>query len=340
MNYLEILRSKQHNPNYILREFDENLAKVMDNGFDMTDRTGVGCRYLPGIVTNIDISERVPVPTLRATKWKAMLAEYLWFLTGEDEIGFLEREFNSKVWNFWKKPEWAKSKGLTEDSIGYGYGPNLIHFGADIPTTDIKELIENHQYMQEFSYDDTMSKEEAWQEWRGRFNAARKEIVGDLGFNQVDHVVNLLKTNPNSRRILWSFFRPDKQGAENTVLDPCHLIYQFIPEPDNRLSCVVYIRSNDLFVGALSTNLQGAAFYANMLAQQCGYKPSKLIVVSAHAHIYHNHFEFVEEYLQREEVNSPILKLNQKDSIYEYTLDDFELIDYNPLQKMKVPIAV
>jgi thymidylate synthase len=294
------MANKPKNPNYILRSFDENLAKIMDEGYDMQDRTGVGCRYLPGVTTTIDISERIPVPTLRATRWKAMLAEYLWFLTGSDRISDLREKFGSKVWDSWEKPEWAESKDLPKDSIGYGYGPNLIKYGGSLYPLD----------------------------------------GPPYGFNQVDHVINLLRNNPNSRRILMSFFRPDKQGPENTVLDPCHLIYQFIPEPNNKLSCVVYIRSNDMFVGALSTNIQGAAFYTHMFGQQAGFTPSKLIVMSAHAHVYSNHFEFVEEYLSRPEVDSPILKLNKKESIYDYTLDDFELSEYNPLPKMKIPIAV
>jgi thymidylate synthase len=300
MNYKEILENVKPNPNYILRNFDENLAKIMDEGYDMEDRTGTGCRYLPGITTTIDISERVPVPTKRATKWKAMLAEYLWFLTGSDRISDLREMFGSKVWDAWQKPDWAYEQDLPADSIGYGYGPNLIKYGASLHKLD----------------------------------------GPPYGFNQVDHVINLLKTNPNSRRILWSFFRPDKQGPDNVVLDPCHLIYQFIPEPDRKLSCVVYIRSNDMFVGAGSTNLQGAAFYTYMLGQLCGFTPSKLIVISAHAHIYKDHFPFVEEYLSREEVDSPILTLEKVETIYDYKLDNFELVEYNPLPRMKIPISV
>lgn len=299
MSYTYLVENRKHDHNYILRNFDYNLAQIMDSGFDMMDRTGVGCRYIPGIVTTIDISKRVPVPTLRATKWKAMLAEYLWFLTGSDRISDLRNKFGSKVWDAWQKPEWAKSNGFSEDSIGYGYGPNLINYGASL-------------------------------DYLGPTN----------GFNQVDHVINLLRNEPNSRRILWSFFRPDAQGSENVTLDPCHLIYQFIPEPDKKLSCCVYIRSNDMFVGALSTNLQGAAFYTYMLCQQTGFTPSKLIVMSAHAHCYSNHFDNIAEYLSRDEVASPILHLNNRDSIYDYTLDDFELSDYNPHSSMKVSVAV
>lgn len=327
MKYKQILNQVEPNPNYILREFDENLARIIDNGFDMEDRTGVGCRYIPGVVTHVDISERVPVLTKRKTAWKSMLKEYLWFLTGSDRISNLQK-MGSKVWDAWQKPEWAKSKGLHEDSIGYGYGPNLINYGDEIFGPTIHRLAPNAKPYR--------------------------------GFNQVDHVLNLLKTNPNSRRILFSFFRPDKQGPENTVLDPCHLVYQFIPEPPMieqnggvyvihksyewnhtpRLSCCVYIRSNDFFVGAGSTNIQGAAFYTHMFAQQAGFIPNKLIIMSAHAHVYHNHFDGAKEYLSREEVNSPILNLNKRDGIYDYTADDFELEDYNPLPKIKVDVAV
>lgn len=311
MNYKQILANKPKNPNYILREFDENLAKIIDDGYDMEDRTGVGCRYLPGITTTIDISERVPVPTLRATKWRAMLAEYLWFLTGSDRISDLRNKFGSKVWDSWEKPDWANSKGLPEDSIGYGYGPNLIHFNGVVNSKSTRQLI-----------------------------GKRPDLNNNFGFNQIDHIINLLRTNPNSRRILFSFFRPDKQGEENVVLDPCHLIYQFIPEPNRKLSCCVYIRSNDMFVGALSTNLQGAAFYTYMIGQQTGFTPSKLIVMSAHAHCYSNHFEDIKEYLSRNEVDSPILKLNKRDSIYDYDLDDFSLEEYNPHPAIKVKVAV
>ena len=118
MNYLEIMANKPKNPNYILRNFDENLARIMDEGYDMQDRTGVGCRYLPGVTTTIDISERVPIPTLRATKWKAMLAEYLWFLTGSDQISDLRKKFGSKVWDAWEKQEWAKAKAYQKTLLG------------------------------------------------------------------------------------------------------------------------------------------------------------------------------------------------------------------------------
>ena len=167
--------------------------------------------------------------------------------------------------------------------------------------------------------------------------------LGEKGVNQIDYVINELKANRASRRALFDFWRADK--VNECKLVPCHLIYQFICEPDetgelNNLSCSIYQRSSDSFIGNLSTNMQGAAFYCYMIAQQLNMKPNKLYHTSGHFHIYDNHIELAKEYLSRPCPNSPILKLNKKDSIYNYTADDFILEDYYPLEKMKVPIAV
>ena len=210
----------------------------------------------------------------------------------------------SKVWDYWRDDEWALKNGFEEGSIGYGYGTNLIHFGCDLNDMD-----------------------------------------NNPGFNQLDHVINELKYNRNSRRILWNFYRPDKSGINDTRLPACHTQYQFIPTPDesgelNDLNLCVTQRSCDSFIGGLSTNLQGATFYMYMIAQQVNMKPKILYHFAPHFHLYNNHENNLKEYLSRECPNSPILKLNKRNSIYEYTADDFELIDYNPLEKMKVEVAV
>lgn len=293
----------RNNKDYVLMEFDLNLKRVLDYGYEMSDRTGTGTKFLPFISTQIDISERVPVPTRRRTNWKSMLKEYLWFLTGSDKISDLEK-MGSKVWNPWKNEEWAKENNFEPTSIGYGYGPNLIHCGGDI-----NNLCENP------------------------------------GVNQIDYVINELKTNPNSRRILFSFWRGDKVQKKDVFLNCCHIIYHFIVTPNESgemvdLNCCVYARSTDAFVGALSTNLQGAAFYTYMIAQQVGMNPCKINFISGNFHIYNNHIPLVEEYLNRPIVSSPKLILNKKYSIYDYSADDFVLEDYNPLGKMEVPISV
>jgi thymidylate synthase len=294
-------RAVKNNPDYVLMEFDNNMQMIMDNGYTMIDRTGVGVKYLPGITTKIDISERVPVSTRRKTSWKSMLKEYLWFLTGSDRIGDLNA-MGSKVWDFWKDEEWATKHGFSPDSIGYGYGPNLIHSGGDL-----------------------------------------HDLKNNPGVNQMDYVINELKNNPYSRRILIDFWRADKLSQQK--LPSCHTIYQWIVSPNEKgemkdLHCVMYQRSCDSVVGGLSTNLQGATFYTYMLAQQVGMTPKTLTHQIGHAHIYLNHIEPLKEYLSRPIPKSPKLILHKKDSIYDYTADDFELVEYEPLPAIKFEIAV
>jgi thymidylate synthase len=300
---IENIRQINENKDYVLMEFDQNLLKVIEHGYSMMDRTGTGTRYLPSISTKINITERVPVPTRRKTAWKSMLKEYLWFLTGSDKIDDLNK-MGSKVWDFWRDEKWAISNGFDPSSIGYGYGPNLIHCGGDI-----------------------------------------NNLKNNPGFNQIDYVINELKTNPNSRRALFSFWRGDKVNKSDVVLNCCHLIYHFVVTPNEfgemkDLNCCVYARSTDAFVGALSTNLQGAAFYTYMIAQQVEMKPKEINFISGNFHIYNNHIPLVMEYLSRIIVKSPKLKLNKKESIYDYTPEDFVLEDYEPLDKMNVPISV
>ena len=301
--FIENIRQIKENKDYVLMEFDQNLLKVIEEGYPMMDRTGTGTRYLPFVSTKINISERVPVPTRRKTSWKSMLKEYLWFLTGSDKIDDLNK-MGSKVWDFWRDEKWAVSNGFDPSSIGYGYGPNLIHCGGDI--TDLEN---------------------------------------NSGFNQIDYVINELRSNPNSRRILFSFWRGDKVNKKDVVLNCCHIIYHFIVTPNELgdmkdLSCCVYARSTDAFVGALSTNLQGASYYKDMIAQQVDMNPKEINFISGNFHIYNNHIPLVREYLSRKIVNSPKLKLNKRNSIYEYTADDFILEEYEPLDKMNVPISV
>lgn len=299
----KLRKEKERNKNYVLWNFDDNLEKVINTGFNLKDRTGTGCKVLPGILTTVDISERIPVLTRRATSWKSMLKEYLWFLTGSHNINDLNK-MGSKVWDFWKDDKFTSENNLPQGSIGYGYGFNLLHFGGDIHNID-----------------------------------------KNPGFNQLDYVVNELKNNRSSRRILFIFYRPDKSDSKSVKIPSCHVVYQFIPEEDEtgeltKLNCCVFQRSSDAYVGMGSTNLQGASFLTYMLAQQCNMTPNKLFHFSANFHAYNNHIQLIKEYLNREAPNSPILKLNKRNSIYEYTADDFILEDYTPQPKQIVPISV
>ena len=168
--------------------------------------------------------------------------------------------------------------------------------------------------------------------------------------NQIEYVVNQLKNNPNSRRILfhgWNVeYLPDEgvspqENAENgkMALPPCHLLYQFYVA-NGKLSAQLYIRSSDSFLG-LPYNIASLSLLTHMMAQQCDLEAHEIVVSIGDSHIYSNHNEQVEEQLSREPKALPKLKINRKpDSIFDYKFEDFEIIGYEAHPNIKAPIAI
>lgn len=287
---------------YIMKEYDNALIKIYNEGFEINDdRTGVGTKCLFGLSTEYDISERVPVLTKRKVAWKSIVKEVLWYIKGSHNINDLEK-MGSNIWTPWKNEDFTKKHNLEEGSGGYIYGYNLIHYGANIHDPN------------------------------------------DKGFNQLDYVINSLKNNPKTRQACFSFWRPDTN--HKAILPACHAFYSFIVSPNSNgelknLNCHVFQRSNDYPIGVGMGNLFTATLFTYMIAQQLDMKPNKLYHSGSHCHIYNNALDSVKLYIERdEEPSSPILKLNYKNSIYDYVPDDFELVDYNPLSAIKFPIAV
>ncbi len=311
------------NPNYIMRPYDEALKTILNTGFDIDgDRTGVGTRCEFGMNTEYDISERVPVLTKRKVAWKSIVKEVLWYISGSHNINDLEA-MGAKIWTPWKSKEFTDKHNLPEGSAGYVYGFNLIHFGANIQ--EIEQYNTRHSLLS------------------SQFQHVNVPTP-DYGFNQLDYVINTLRTNPKSRQACFTFWRPDTNHM--AILPACHAFYSFIVSPDEYgemkvLNLHLTQRSADWFVGVGMGNLWTGTLFVYMIAQQLGMKPGTLYHSGAHCHIYNNAMDSAIEYLARDfEPNSPILHLNPRSSIYDYTVEDFELEDYNPLPKMNVAIAV
>ena len=168
--------------------------------------------------------------------------------------------------------------------------------------------------------------------------------------NQIDYVVDCLRKNPDSRRILfhgWNVeYLPDESvspqenvEAGRMALPPCHLLYQFYVA-NGRLSAQLYIRSSDTFLG-LPYNSASLAVLVMMLAQQCDLEPGEIIITTGDSHLYSNHLEQVREQLSREPRALPRLNiLRRPESIYDYRFEDFELVDYDPHGHIAAPVAV
>lgn len=300
---------------YILKQYDKNLKKILNSGFSIEgDRTGIGTLCKFGLNTKCDISKRVPILTKRKVFWKSIVKEVLWYISGSHNINDLEAS-GAKIWTPWKNKEFTNKHGFPEGSAGYNYGFNLIHFGADLNEVDMLKKF-------------------------GKF----EHSALDMGFNQLDYVINTLKSNPRSRQACFTFWRPDTN--HQAILPACHAFYCFIVSPNKQgelkvLNCHMFQRSNDYPIGVGMGNLFTASLFTYMIAQQVGMVPGMLYHSGGHCHIYKNAIDAVTEYCNRKKApKSPILRLNHRNSIYDYTVDDFEIEDYNPLPAIKMPIAV
>ena len=195
-----------------------------------------------------------------------------------------------------------------------------------------------------------------WNEWA--------DEKGDLGpvyghqwrnwnseeVDQISEIINTLKTNPDSRRMLVSAWNPSvmpdssKTFSENVAngkaaLPPCHAFFQFYVA-DGKLSCQLYQRSADIFLG-VPFNIASYALFTMMMAQVCGYQVGDFIHTFGDAHIYNNHMEQIELQLSREPRALPKMILNPNvKTIFDFKFEDFELIDYDPHPAIKAPIAI
>jgi thymidylate synthase len=168
--------------------------------------------------------------------------------------------------------------------------------------------------------------------------------------NQIDYVVDALKNNPNSRRILfhgWNVeYLPDESMAPQDnasqgkmALPPCHLLYQFYVS-NGKLSAQLYIRSSDSFLG-LPYNIASLALLTHMLAQQCDLIPHEIVVSFGDLHAYSNHMEQIKTQLTREPRQLPEFRISRHpESIYDYRFEDFEIVGYDPYPSIKAPVAI
>lgn len=189
-----------------------------------------------------------------------------------------------------------------------------------------------------------------WQEWQNEYgdlpNIYGKQWVrwedarGNV-FNQIEYVINEIKKNPNSRRIVFTGWNAPEMQWEDTALPCCHsTVVQFYVRENKYLDMYHYQRSGDMFLG-IPVNIASYATLLTMIAQQCNLIPRKLTHTIGVAHIYHNHFEQVEEQLSREPYNSPklIIKRHPED-IFSYKIEDFEVVDYNCHPAIKGDVSV
>jgi len=165
-----------------------------------------------------------------------------------------------------------------------------------------------------------------WRSWSGQYGP----------IDQISEVIQAIRVCPDSRRLVVSAWNVD--DLPRMALSPCHALFQFYVA-DGHLSCQLYQRSADMFLG-VPFNIASYALLTCMIAQQCSLKPGSFVWVGGDTHIYNNHFQQVRTQLDRTGNPYPGLALRKRDSIFDYTADDIELISYDPRPPISAPVAV
>ena len=292
-------------------QYLELLSRTLDDGDQRVDRTGVGTRSVFGAMLRFDLSGgAAPIITTKRVYWKAAVKEMLWFLTGGTNIQPLLRE-GVRIWTDWPLAAYRK------------------HSGEDIGQEAFeRRIIEDDEFAARWG-DLGPVYGKQWRRWLG---ADGRE------HDQIATLIDTLRTNPASRRMLFHGWNVAELGA--MALPPCHMVYQYHVSSDGRLNCLLFQRSVDLFLGA-PFNFVGATALQLMLAQQAGLQPGELVWVGGDCHLYLNHVDQAREQLAREPREFPVMSITRNVSgIDDYRIDDFEVKGYAPHAAIHGEVAV
>ena len=257
-----------------------------------------------GLRMEFDISTYIPVLTTKRVYWKGVVEELLWFLRGSTNAKELDAK-GVKIWNGNTTREFLDSRGLHHYEVGdigptYGFG--FRHYGAE-------------------------------------YNGMSADYNGK-GFDQIAYVLDELRNNPTSRRILINIWNP--AVMDKMSLTPCACQYQFYVN-DGKLTCQMYQRSADMFLGN-PFNITSSSLLTYILAKYSGLEPDKLIICLGDAHIYDGHIDAVKEQLNRKSRPFPILRIGDDngkipDKIEELEYNHFKLIGYEPHPSIKAEMV-
>ncbi|MCB2088144.1 MAG: thymidylate synthase [Sphingomonadaceae bacterium] len=314
-----LLQSDSATPRHQEWQYLDLMRAIWEGGSERRDRTGVGTRSIFGATLRFDLAGgRMPLLTTKRVYWKTATREMLWFLTGNTNIRPLVLQ-GVKIWNEWPHAHYVKATG------------------EDIALEDFVQRIAEDEAFAERWGDLGPVYGKQWVDWPTYRYRKDGTYEPGPGINQVAEVVESLKTNPGSRRHIiegWNVAQLDQMA-----LPPCHKTYQF-HVADGRLNGLLYQRSCDVALG-LPFNLWSAALLQRMIAQQVGLEPGEFVWMGGDVHLYLNHGELVEEQLSREPSGAPTLEIiRTPPTIFDYTIEDFEVRDYAPQGALTAPIAV
>ncbi len=264
-----------------MKQYQDLLRHILDNGAKKTDRTGTGTISCFGYQMRFDLSEGFPMLTTKKLHLKSIIHELLWFLKGSTNISYL-KEHKVKIWD-----AWANDNG----DLGPVYGKQ-------------------------------------WRSW---------EAPNGASIDQIQRAVDLIKNNPDSRRIIVNAWNTGE--LEEMALTPCHCLFQFYVV-GGKLSCLLYQRSADTFLG-VPFNIASYALLTMMMAQVTGLEAGEFVHSFGDVHLYLDHLEQANLQLSRDPRPLPQMKINKNvDSIFDFVYEDFTLDNYDPHPHIKAKVSV
>ncbi len=302
------------------------LKHVLETGTKKNDRTGIGTTSVFGYQMRYDLSKGFPLLTTKKVFLKAIIHELIWFLRGDTNIKYLVRN-NVGIWN-----EWSFQ--------GYLEGNNLV---KDFPRYSEPWKEKLNGFVEQMKTDDAFADKwgelgpiygKQWRAW---------ETKDGRVIDQIQKAIDMIKKDPTSRRIIVNGWNIGEIEAlvhdHNRAPPPCHTLFQFMVI-DGKLSCQLYQRSADIFLG-VPFNIASYALLTMMMAQVTGLKPGEFIHTLGDAHIYNNHLDQVKEQLARSPRPLPVMKLNPDvKNLFDFKFEDFTIEGYDPHPPIKASIAV
>ena len=289
-----------------MKQYLDLLKLVLENGEKHENRTDTCAISYFGTQTRYDLTKGFPLLTTKKMAYKAIIAELLWFLKGDTNIKYLV-DNNVKIWNEWPYEKFKKSEDYQNETM--------------------EEFINKIKTDNEFAIKHGELGPVYGKQWRD-FN----------GFDQIQYVIEEIKNNKYSRRLAVSAWNPNE--IKDMLLPPCHCLFQFYVNDKNELSCQLYQRSADLFLG-VPFNIASYSLLVYLIAHVTNTTPKEFIHTIGDAHIYENHIEQVKMQMSRNCLDLCKIKINKEvKNIFDFSLNDIEIVDYQSHEAIKGKVAV
>jgi thymidylate synthase len=280
-------------------QYTHLLENIIANGTWEEGRNG-RTKSIFGNMMRFSLKDgKIPILTTKKTAWKTCLKEFLWFIRGKTNNNIL-RDQGVHIWDANAAPEFLESRGLahySDGELGPIYGHQWRHFNA---------------------------------KWEG------DEDYSGEGVDQLQHIIDALKdpTQRTSRRLIMTAWNPCQ--LDEMALPPCHILCQFNVHNGNQLSCALYQRSADEFLGQ-PINIASYSFLTHLLAKHCGLEAYEFVYFVGNCHIYENALDACKLQITRNPYPFPSVSIKEiKDNINDYQVEDFEIHNYVSHEAIKV----